>query len=65
MAARRYEWRSGIGRGIASNWVGLALAIVVSFFMSPFVVNKLGSIYYGIWALTLQFTGYLNLLHSD
>jgi O-antigen/teichoic acid export membrane protein len=52
----------GLGRGIASTWAGLGLAILVSFFLSPFVVNKLGSIYYGIWALTLQFTGYLNLL---
>jgi len=51
----------GLARGIASNWLGLALTIVISFFMSPFVVNKLGSIYYGIWALSLQFTGYLNL----
>src|SRR5690606_5241752 len=40
----------------------LGLSIVISFFLSPFVVNKLGSIYYGIWALTLQFTSYLHLL---
>ena len=39
----------------------MALAIVVSFFLSPFVVNKLGSVAYGIWALILQFTSFLNL----
>jgi O-antigen/teichoic acid export membrane protein len=49
-------------RGILSNWAALGLTIVISFFLSPFVVNKLGSTYYGIWALTLQFTGYLHLL---
>lgn len=49
-------------RGIVSNWAALGLSIVISFFLSPFVVNKLGSIYYGIWALTLQFTSYLHLL---
>jgi O-antigen/teichoic acid export membrane protein len=49
-------------RGILSNWASLGLTIVISFFLSPFVVNKLGSVYYGIWALTLQFTGYLHLL---
>lgn len=47
--------------GIASSWAGLALSIALAFFMSPYIVNKLGSIYYGIWALALQFTGYLNL----
>lgn len=50
-----------LASGIASNWANLALSISLAFFMSPFVVNKLGSIYYGIWALALQFTGYLNL----
>lgn len=49
-------------RGIASNWTALILSILASFFLSPFVVNKLGSVYYGIWALTLQFTSYLYLL---
>lgn len=49
-------------RGIMSNWAALGLTIVTSFFLSPFVVNKLGSVYYGIWALTLQFTSYLHLL---
>lgn len=47
---------------IASSWTALALNVLVSFFLSPFVVNKLGSVYYGIWALALQFTGYLHLL---
>lgn len=49
-------------RNITSNWVLLAINIAISFFMSPFIVNKLGSVYYGIWAISLQFTGYLFLL---
>lgn len=49
-------------RNITSNWGLLALSIAISFFMSPFIVNKLGSVYYGIWAIALQFTGYLFLL---
>jgi O-antigen/teichoic acid export membrane protein len=49
-------------RSIASNWLHLALNIGVSFFLSPFVVNALGGVYYGIWAVTMQFTGYLYLL---
>lgn len=51
-----------VARSIMSNWAVLALNVVISLFMSPYVVNKLGSTYYGIWALTLQFTGYLYLL---
>jgi O-antigen/teichoic acid export membrane protein len=47
---------------MVSNWAALVLTIGISFFLSPFVVNKLGSVYYGIWALTLQLTGYLHLL---
>lgn len=49
-------------RNIATNWFGLLVGIVISFFLAPFVVNKLGSTYYGVWAITLQFTGYLYLL---
>lgn len=49
-------------RNVASNWVGIALHLVITFFLSPFVVNSLGSLYYGIWALTMQFTGYLYVL---
>ena len=49
-------------RNIATNWFGLLVNIVISFFLAPFVVNKLGSTYYGVWAITMQFTGYLYLL---
>jgi O-antigen/teichoic acid export membrane protein len=50
------------GRNLLSNWTGLFLGIVISFFLSPYVVNKLGDAYYGLWAVLMQFTGYLNLL---
>lgn len=53
---------SRLVRNITANWVGLFANLVVAFFLAPFVVNKLGSIYYGIWAITLQFTGYLHLM---
>lgn len=51
-----------ISRGVVTNWLALGVSIAVSFFLSPFVVRHLGSAYYGIWALTMQFTGYLYLL---
>lgn len=40
----------------------LAINLVISFFLAPFVVNTLGNAYYGIWALLMQFTGYLYLM---
>ncbi len=49
-------------RSLTSNWLLLAINIALSFFMSPFIVGKLGSVYYGIWAIAMQFTGYLFLL---
>jgi O-antigen/teichoic acid export membrane protein len=51
-----------LARNIATNWFGLFVNVIISFFLAPFVVNKLGSTYYGVWAITMQFTGYLYLL---
>jgi O-antigen/teichoic acid export membrane protein len=53
---------SSIIRNVTSNWANLVLNIVISFFLAPYVVDKLGSTYYGIWAVTMQFTSYLYLL---
>lgn len=49
-------------QSIASSWLALGVGVVVSFFLSPFVVSKLGSAWYGVWAVAAQFTGYLYLL---
>lgn len=49
-------------KNIASSWSILIVNIVVSFFLAPFVVHSLGNVYYGIWAIVGQFTGYLYLL---
>jgi O-antigen/teichoic acid export membrane protein len=49
-------------RSLASNWLALGVGIAISFFLSPFVVNKLGAAWYGVWAVASQFTGYLYLL---
>ena len=47
---------------IFSNWVFLFLNIVVSFFLAPYVVHKLGNVYYGVWVIMMQFTSYLYLM---
>ncbi|MCB2173737.1 polysaccharide biosynthesis C-terminal domain-containing protein [bacterium] len=47
---------------IFSNWTILFLNIIISFFLTPFIVHQLGNVYYGIWAIVMQFTGYLYLM---
>jgi len=53
---------SGIARSVLSNWFGLAANLVISFFMAPFIVRRLGDSSYGIWALMLQLTGYMGVV---
>jgi len=53
---------SRVLRNITSNWLALFVNIAVSFFLAPFVVNQLGAYMYGIWAVAMQFTGYLYLM---
>jgi len=50
---------SGILRNVTSNWAGLIVGIFLSFVIAPLTVNSLGNVYYGIWTLLMQFTGYL------
>ncbi len=50
-----------IVQNVTSTWAALGVNTLVSFFLAPLVVNSLGSVYYGIWALVNQFTGYLYL----
>lgn len=49
-------------KNVFTNWMSLGLNLIISFFLAPFVVNKLGSTFYGIWVIMMQLTGYLYLL---
>ena len=49
-------------RNIVSNWVGFAVQVAVTFFLTPFVLHALGDTRYGIWALVTGLTGYYGLL---
>ena len=46
-------------KNVTASWVGLVANIALSFVIAPVTVNALGSVYYGIWTLLMQFTGYL------
>src|SRR5256714_367505 len=54
--------RSSIVRNVLSNWSGYIFSVVVGFFLSPYVVNHLGTVGYGVWSLVISLTGYLGLL---
>jgi len=47
---------------IFSNWTNLALMIVISFYVSPILVHRLGNEQYGIWTIIVSITGYFTLL---
>ena len=51
--------KANILKNVTSNWMALSTNILLSFFMAPFIVRSLGNVYYGIWVLLSQFTGYL------
>jgi O-antigen/teichoic acid export membrane protein len=49
-------------RNIFANQLGFLVSVVVTFFLSPFVVNSLGGTRYGIWSLIVSLTGNYGLL---
>ena len=49
-------------RNIVANWVGYAFQVLVTFFLTPFVLHTLGDVRYGAWALVMGMTGYYGLL---
>lgn len=45
-----------------SNWVSYCFNLIVVFFLSPYVVHRLGNTAYGVWVLVVSLIGYLGLL---
>lgn len=48
-------------RNLAINWGGHASALLVMFFLSPYIVGKLDAVSYGIWSLLTVLTGYMGI----
>lgn len=44
------------------NWIAMAVGMAVSFFLSPFIVHRLGTVTYGIWTLVIALSSYAKLL---
>ena len=51
-----------IARNVFSNWLATAATMAVGFFLSPFLVHRLGNEAYGIWVLAISSIGYLGAL---
>ncbi len=54
--------RSKPWRNVLANWSHYLVTLVVAFFLSPFVVHKLGDDAYGAWVLLCSVVGYMGLL---
>ena len=53
---------SVILKNAGSNWALMAIESIISFFLSPFIIHKLGDSNYGIWILISSIIGYYGLL---
>lgn len=51
-----------IARNVLFNWFGTIASMAVGFFLSPFIVHRLGDVAFGIWALAISVVAYMNLL---
>lgn len=49
-------------RNVSTNWITLALNIIVFYFLTPFVIDKLGTSVYGIWVLIVSVTTFIQLM---
>jgi len=49
-------------RNISANWIGFGANIVVSFFLTPYIVHQLGNTQYGVWTILVSLTGYFGVL---
>ena len=51
-----------IGRSVLSNWLAMAASMAAAFFLSPFLVHRLGNATYGVWILAVSSVQYFGLL---
>jgi len=48
-------------KNVGSSWVSLGVNIVIGFFLSPFILHRLGDAAFGIWVLIFSVTGYYGI----
>jgi len=45
-----------------SNWITLAVTVIIGFLITPFIIEKIGTTGYGIWILISSIIGYYGIL---
>jgi O-antigen/teichoic acid export membrane protein len=48
-------------RNVLSGWVVYAAAVVAGFFLTPYILHRVGTSHYGLWVLAASLSGYLGL----
>jgi O-antigen/teichoic acid export membrane protein len=51
-----------IARNVLFNWFGTIASMAVGFFLSPFILHRLGDVAYGVWVLAISVVAYLGFL---
>src|SRR5450631_3448675 len=51
-----------IARNVLFNWFGTIANMAVGFFLSPFILHRLGDLAYGVWVRAVSVVAYLGLL---
>lgn len=51
-------------RNVFSNWVALVVIGAISFFLTPFMIHRLGDFEYGVYTLAFSVVGYSDLLEQ-
>lgn len=58
----RFMFENRLVINIFSNWSNFLILVGVRFFLTPFLIHKLGDNEYGIWILIISLVGYMELL---
>lgn len=51
-----------IARNVLFNWFGTIANMAVGFFLSPFILHRLGDVAVGVWMMAISAVAYLSLL---
>ena len=49
-------------KNVTATWLGLLVHALTGFFLSPFILHRLGDEAFSLWVLVFAFTGYFGLL---
>ena len=48
-------------RNVFTSWMGMVIALIVTFFFTPYLIEQLGKSQYGVWSLVFSLVAYMKL----